>query len=135
MASTTIRAALTEIYAADKVQSEKIPDSVIVSLLHKAAQRRLDNASQFEKGGREDLAVKEKEEHAFLTSYLPPLLSEADINKALKPIVDVLKATAKSGESKKLIGLVFKSFYSQVDRSTVDYDLVKKRVDALLADS
>jgi hypothetical protein len=53
----------------------------------------------------------------------------------LKPVVDGLKATAKPGESKKRIGLVFKSFYSQVDRSTVDPDLVKKRADALLADS
>lgn len=79
--------------------------------------------------------MKEKEEHTFLTSYLPSLLPEAEIDKALKPIVSGLKAAAKPGESKKLIGLVFKSFYSQVDRSTVDPDLVKKRADALLADS
>ena len=47
-------------------------------------------------------------------------------------IIDELKATAKSGESKKLVGLVFKSFYSRVDRSTVDPDLVKKQAEALL---
>ena len=71
----------------------------------------------------------------FLTSYLPSLLPEAEIDKVLEPIVNGLKATAKPGESKKLIGLVFKSFYSQVDRLTVDPGLVKKRADALLADS
>jgi len=76
--------------------------------------------------------MKEKEEHAFLIPYLPSLLPEAEIDKILKPIVDELKARAKPGESKKLIGLVFKSFYSQVDRF-VDPDLVKKRADALLA--
>ena len=96
---------------------------------------QLDNVSQFEKGGREDLATKEKEEHAFLTAYLPSLLPEAEIDKVLKPIVDDLKARAKSGESKKLIGLVFKSFYSQVDRSTVDPTLVKQRADTLLTNS
>jgi len=79
--------------------------------------------------------MKEKEEHAFLTSYLPSLLPEAEIDKILKPIVDGFKATAKPGESKKLIGLVFKSFYSRVDRSTVDPNLVKKRADDLLANS
>jgi len=135
MASTTIRAVLAEVYAADKARPEKIPDSGIVSLLRKAAQRRLDNANQFEKGGREDLATKEKKEHTFLTSYLPSLLPEVEIDKVLKPILCDLKAAAKPGESKKLIGMVFKSFYSQVDRATVDPDLVKKRADALLADS
>jgi len=79
--------------------------------------------------------MKEKEEHAFLASYLPSLLPEAEIDKVLKPIVDGLKATVNPGESKKLVGLVFKSFYSQVERSTVDPDLVKKRAHALLADS
>jgi len=79
--------------------------------------------------------MKEKEEHAFLTSYLPPLLPEAEIDKVLRFIVDDLKSRAKPGESKKLTGQVFKSFYSQVNRSTVDPDLVKKRADALLADS
>jgi len=135
MASTTIRAVLAEVYAADKAQPEKLPDSGIVSLLRKAAQRRLDNASQFEKGGREDLATKEREENAFLAAYLPPLLPEAEIDKVLDPIISGLKATAKPGESKKLIGLVFKSFYSQVDRSTVDPDLVKKKAEAWLVDS
>jgi len=70
-----------------------------------------------------------------LTSYLPSLLPETEIDKILKPIVGDLKARAEPGESKRLIGLVFKSFYSQVERSTVDPGLVKKRADALLADS
>ena len=71
----------------------------------------------------------------FLTSYLPLLLSEAEIDKVLKPVIDGVRATLKPGESKKLVGLVFKSFYSQVDRSNVDPDLVKKRAEALLAGS
>jgi len=123
---------LAEVYAADKTQPGKIPDSGIVPLLRKASQRRVDNANQFKRGGRDDLAAKEKEEHELLTSYLPPLLPEAEIDKVLKPIIDGLKATAKPGESKKLMGLVFKSFYSQVDRSNVDSDLVKRRAEALL---
>ena len=93
---------------------------------------QLENASQFEEGGREDLAAKEREEHAFLASYLPSLLPEAEIDRVLNPIVDVLRTTAKHGESKNLLGLVFKSFYSRVDRSRVDPSLVKKRAEALL---
>lgn len=123
---------LADVYAADKVQSENIPDSGITTLLRKASQRRLDNANQFEKAGRQDLAVKEKQEHTFLISYLPSLLPEVEIDRVLRPIVDGLKATAKPGESKKLIGHAFKSFYSQVDRSRVDPDVVKKRTEALL---
>jgi len=135
MASTAIRAVLAEVYAVDKVQPEKIPNSSIITLLRRASQRRLDNASQFEKGGREDLAAKEREEHVFLTSYLPSLLPEAEIDKVLMAIIHQLKVTVKPGESKKLVGLVFKSFYSQVDRSSVDPDLVKKRAEILLNDS
>lgn len=68
----------------------------------------------------------------FLTSYLPSLLPESEVDKVLTPIIDELKATAKPSESKKLAGLVFKSFYSQVDRSVVDPGLVKRRAEALL---
>lgn len=79
--------------------------------------------------------MKEREEHVFLASYLPPLLPETEVDKVLIPIIDRLKVTAKPGESKKMVGLVFKSFYSQVDRSAVDPDSVRRRAEALLNDS
>lgn len=81
-----------------------------------------------------DLAAKEREEHALLTSYLPSLLPEAEIDKILRSIIGGLKARTATGEPKKPIGLVFKSFYFQVDRSTVDPGLVKKRAEILLAE-
>jgi hypothetical protein len=64
---------------------------------------------------------------------LPPLLPETDIDCLLKEIITEQVALTK-GDPRKSIGKVFKTFYSRVDKATVDPDLVKRRAEALLAD-
>lgn len=88
-----------------------------------------ESAAQFVKGKRLDLAAKETQEAEIISAFLPPMLSEAEIDKVLK---EVALTCPQDGNPKKVLGLVFKSFYSKVDKANVDPDLVKSRAKTLL---
>jgi uncharacterized protein YqeY len=96
--------------------------------------KQLDSAAQFNDASRSDLAGKERQEADFLARFLPPLLPEADIDRLLKEII-TKQVTLTDGDTRKsiMIGKVFKTFYSTVDKASVDPDLVKRRAEALLA--
>lgn len=71
------------------------------------------------------MAEKERTEADFLQTFIPPLLSEAEIDRRLSEVI------AKT-DNKKNIGVIFKQFYAVVDRSSVDTDLVAARAKALV---
>ncbi|KAH9894734.1 Yqey-like protein-domain-containing protein [Cubamyces lactineus] len=133
--STVIRSVLSEVYAADKTPSgTPASSSAITSIIRRAITRRFDAATQFESAARPDLAHKEREEAVLLESFLPPLLPEADIDRVLQHVLsDPALADARSkGPPQRALGLVLKAFYTQVDKSTVDPELVRQRAQALL---
>ncbi|KAF7428416.1 hypothetical protein PC9H_007640 [Pleurotus ostreatus] len=128
LTSTTLRSVLSEVYAADKTTGgSKIPSSTIISILRKAHHRRTESAAQFIKASREDLAAKENQEAEVLNAFLPPLLSESDIDRVLTDII-----TSQGQNTKLHSGQLFKAFYAQVDKSCVDPNMVKARANALL---
>jgi uncharacterized protein YqeY len=131
-ASTTLRSVLSEVYAADKTSPPKVSCSAITSIIRKAVLRRRDSASQFISASRLDLADKEKREADILSTFLPPLLAESEIDRVLR---DVLVEHKPESDPRKALGKVFKSFYSKVDKSTVDTDLVKQRAEILLTNT
>src|SRR5580692_4992913 len=57
----------------------ELSDTDIVAIIDKMLKQRRDSISQFEKGGRTDLADKEKFEVTVLTAYMPQALSEAEV--------------------------------------------------------
>jgi len=129
-ASIAIRSVLSEVYADEKVSNEILQTPAICRILRKSVIRRLDSASRYTQASRLDLAEKENHEAEILSKFLPPLLSEAVIERTLTEIIDALPAGA---EKQKYMGKVFKEFYSRVDQSNVDPNIVKKRAAALLA--
>ncbi|KAF8160974.1 hypothetical protein B0H34DRAFT_795818 [Crassisporium funariophilum] len=147
--STTLRSVLSEINAADKVTDGGLAPSAVVSytfvylsvedlfndmhykteIVRKAAQRRTEAAAKFSEANRPDLAEKERLEVELLSRLLPPLLSSAEIDSYLQEIIVALPA---GSDPRKSLGLVFKDFYSQVEKSSVNPTLVKQRAQALL---
>ena len=75
-------------------------------------------------------------EAALLNAFLPPLLPVADIDRALTAVLadPALSNAIKKGPAQKALGQVFKAFYAQIDKSSVDPDLVRQRAQALLAE-
>lgn len=78
-------------------------DGDVIAIIKKQIKQRVDSIDQFEKGGRADLADKEKAELAVMTVYLPAEMSVDDI-KAL--IVESIKESGAS--SMKDMGVVMK---------------------------
>lgn len=128
---TTLRSVLSEVYAADKISPPQISSSAVTSIIRKATLRRTDSAAQFVSASRPDLAEKERREVDILSSFLPPLLTQNEIDRVLR---DVLAEHKPDGDRRRALGKVFKAFYAKVDKTTVDTDLVKRRAETLLAD-
>jgi uncharacterized protein YqeY len=85
-------------------KTENLPDAEVVALVQKEVKKRRDSVEQFEKGGRAELAAKEKQEIAVLESFLPQPLSADVLEKLVRDTITELGAT-----SKKDMGAVIKS--------------------------
>ena len=60
-------------------KAETISDADFVSVVQKEVKKRRDSIEQFEKGGRPELADKEKQEINELENILPQQLSPEDL--------------------------------------------------------
>jgi uncharacterized protein YqeY len=71
-------------------------DEDIIQITGKEIKQRRDSIDQFEKGGRGELAQKEKDEIAVLERYLPAQLSDSELRSIIKEIIAQTGATGKS---------------------------------------
>jgi uncharacterized protein YqeY len=69
----------------------ELTDTLILAIIEKMIKQRKDSISQFEAGGRQDLADIEKAELVILSAYMPASLSEAEVQS------EVAAAVAASG--------------------------------------
>jgi uncharacterized protein YqeY len=115
----TLRMLLTEIKNERIRRKEDVDEAGFVSLVRKAIKQREEGAEGFLRGGREDMAEKEKSEAAFLAQYLPAQVDEAQIRAA---IAELVAARGLSGPA--AIGVVMKEmlarFGSSADGATIN---------------
>ncbi|TFK75325.1 GatB YqeY domain-containing protein [Pluteus cervinus] len=123
--SILLRSVLAEIYAADKNSRGQVSHSTEINIVRKAISRRQDCAAQFAKAGREDLASKEEAEAKQLSEFVPPLMSEDQVTEHLLAAFQSL-APKDITEPRKATGMLLKLFYGQVDKSSVDADVVTR---------
>lgn len=69
-----------------------LSDEEILQVIFSKIKRSRESISGFEKGEREDLVKKEKEEIEILKRYLPEQLSEKEIRKMGKEVIKKIKA-------------------------------------------
>lgn len=81
----------------------ELTDEEALVLIRKAVKQRLDSIEQYTKGNRPDLAEKEQRELEILKAYLPPEVTDQELEAALREIV-----TATGASSKKDLGKVMK---------------------------
>lgn len=101
--------------------TEFLADDKVLALIKRSAKQRKDSIEQFEKGGRTDLADKEKAELVILNSFLPTLMSRDEIKKIVGQRIDALKTAgtfdAKAGG--KLTGMIMKELAGKADGADV----------------
>ena len=91
-------------YAQLERKTENLSETDFVAVVQKEVKKRRDSFDQFEKGGRPELAEKEKKEISVLETFLPQPLSPEDLQQLIKTTIQELGAT-----SKKEMGPVIKA--------------------------
>ena len=87
----------------------ELNDADAVQVIRKQAKQRQDSISSFEKGGRPELAEKEKAELVILNSYLPQQLGPDELAKVVRETIAEVGATAKTQ-----MGAVMKALQAKV---------------------
>ena len=87
----------------------ELGDAEAVQVIRKQAKQRQDSIESFEKGGRAELADKEKEELAILNTYLPQGMSPDELMKVVRETIAELGATSKAQ-----MGAVMKALQAKV---------------------
>ena len=118
----TLRGALSsftnELVAKGRKPTEELTDDEAIVVLKRLAKQRKDSAEQFEKGGRAELAAKEKTELSIIESYLPATATREEIEKVARTKKEELGVTEASGIG-KLTGAVMKEFAGRADGNDV----------------
>ena len=83
-------------YAEIEKADAGLDDSAAVQVIRKQVKQRQDSIESFEKGGRPELAAKEKEELSILQSYLPQQMSADEISKIVRETIAEVGATSKA---------------------------------------
>jgi uncharacterized protein len=74
----------------------KLGDLDALNVIRKQVKQRHESVQGFEKGGRPDLAEKERREIDYLTEYLPAPLAESEIQQLVREAVKEVGATSKA---------------------------------------
>ncbi|MGH7141208.1 MAG: GatB/YqeY domain-containing protein [Minisyncoccia bacterium] len=121
-----LTACTNELVAKGKKPTDELAEDDVMALVRRAAKQRKDSIDQFEKGGRADLAEKEKVELAILEAMLPVQMSREEIGAAAKAKAAELGFDAS--KKNQLMGALMKDLKGKADGS-----LVKEVVDALFS--
>jgi uncharacterized protein YqeY len=83
--------------AIEKAGAEsQLDDAESAQVIRKQVKQRQDSIEQFEKGGRPELAAKEKEELAILNAYLPQGLNAEELANIVREAIKEVGATSKA---------------------------------------
>ena len=100
-----------------------LEDLESLQVLQTLVKQRHESVEQFIKGGRRDLADKEKKEIALIEKYLPAAPSDDEIHHAVET------AIAETGaDSLKQMGAVIKAARAKLEGKTVDGKVLSDRV-------
>src|SRR6266550_1705322 len=86
----------------------ELTDAEGVQVVRKQVKQRQDSIESFEKGGRAELAKKEKEELSILNAYLPQAMSADELAKVVRDTISEVGAT------KAQMGAVMKALQAKV---------------------
>jgi uncharacterized protein len=87
----------------------QLTDAEAAQVIRKQVKQRQDSIESFEKGGRAELAAKEKEELSILQSYLPQQMSADELTKLVRETIAEVGATSRAQ-----MGAVMKALQAKV---------------------
>lgn len=118
----SIRAGIIEFNKSGAAREMNPEDEL--KLLQSAAKKRKDAIELYEKGGRQDLADKEKSELEIIREFLPKQMSEDDVRNVIKKIFDDIKPEGLK-DLGKVMGASMKELKGKADGALVQ-NIVKE---------
>ena len=120
----TIRLILAEIKRKEVDEQTELNDAQVLAVVEKMIKQRKDSITQFEAGGRADLADIEKAELAVLSAYMPAGLSDEEV------AAEVASAIAASGaagpqDMGKVMGILKPKLAGRADMTAVSAQVKK----------
>ena len=105
-------------------ERKELSDDDVIAIIQKQIKQRNDAASQYKAAGRDELYDKEMAEIAFFEAYLPAQLDDAELEGALKSIIEKTGA-ATMKDMGKVMGMASKELAGQADGKRIS-ECVKK---------
>lgn len=107
-----------EMHNAEISKRKELEEEEIIEVILREIKKRKDAAELYEKGGRSELAEKEKAETKVLSVYLPEQISEEEIRKIVKQAVEQSGATSIK-EMGKVMAVLMPQIKGRADNSLV----------------
>jgi uncharacterized protein len=104
-----LKAAMTNAAIEKSGAQSQLNDTDATQVIRKQVKQRQDSIESFEKGGRAELAAKEKEELSILQSYLPQAMSAEELSKIVRETISEVGASSKAQ-----MGAVMKALQAKV---------------------
>src|SRR5213593_355544 len=91
-----IKSALKYAAIAKSGTEAELSDAEAAQVIRKQVKQRQDSIESFEKGGRAELASKEKEELSILKAYLPQAMTGKELANVVRETIAEVGATSKA---------------------------------------
>jgi uncharacterized protein len=104
-----LKAALKYAAIAKSGAEAELTDAEAAQVMRKQVKQRQDSIESFEKGGRAELAAKEKEELLILNAFLPQAMSFDELAEVVRTTIEETGATSKAQ-----MGGVMKALHAKV---------------------
>ena len=114
----TIRLITSAIKQKEVDERVDVTDVMVLAIIEKMIKQRKDSISQFEAGGRQDLADIEKAELHILSTYMPAGLSEQEIQSAVAAAITETGATGPQ-DMGKLMAVLKPKLAGRADMTVV----------------
>jgi len=103
----------------------ELSDAEAAQVMRKQAKQRQDSIESFEKGGRAELAKKEREELSILNTYLPQAMTADELAEIVRETIAEVGATSKAQMGAVMRALQVK-IAGRVDGKTLSQEVQKR---------
>lgn len=113
---TMVRAAIKQREVDERIE---LDDAEIIDIIAKQVKQKRDSIEEFQKGNRLDLVDLTNEEIKILLNYLPPQLSEDELEQIVKDAIEETNAQTKK-DLGKLMAVIMPKVKGKADGKQVN---------------
>jgi len=115
---STLRFLLSAIKNEEIAKQREVTDEEVISVVQHQVKQRKESIEAFQKGGREELAEKERQELVILSKFLPQQLSEEEVKKIVQETIAELPENERKNFG-KVMGIVMGRLKGQTEGNIV----------------